>query len=42
MSYHIDPSENFTKEIRAVGSEQLNLAIAALTEPPKGAAGSDP
>jgi CHAD domain-containing protein len=36
MSYHIHPSENFTKEFRAVGSEQLKLAIAALTERPKG------
>ncbi|CAN7225543.1 CHAD domain-containing protein [Pararhizobium sp. LjRoot235] len=36
MSYHIHPSETFTKEFRAVGSEQLELAIAALTERPKG------
>ncbi len=36
MSYHIHPSENFTQEFRAVGSEQLELAIAALTERPEG------
>lgn len=36
MSYHIHPSETFTKEFRAVGSEQLELAIAALAERPKG------
>jgi CHAD domain-containing protein len=36
MSYHIHPSETFAKEFRAVGSEQLELAIAALTERPMG------
>jgi len=36
MSYHIHPSENFAQEFKAVGTEQLNLAIAALTERPNG------
>jgi CHAD domain-containing protein len=36
MSYHIQPSENFTQEFKAVGTEQLELAIAALTERPDG------
>jgi len=36
MSYHIHPCENFTREFRAVGTEQLELAIAALTERPNG------
>lgn len=36
MSYHIRPSEHFTDEFRAVGTEQLTLAIAALTDRPHG------
>ncbi len=36
MSYHIRPSESFTEEFKAVGTEQLNLAIAVLTERPDG------
>lgn len=36
MSYHIRPSENFTEEFKSVGIEQLNLAIAVLTERPDG------
>ncbi|MBP1859167.1 CHAD domain-containing protein [Rhizobium herbae] len=36
MSYHIRPSENFTEEFKAVGVEQLKLAITVLTERPDG------
>jgi CHAD domain-containing protein len=36
MSYHIQPFKNFTEEFRAVGTEQLTLAITALTERPDG------
>ncbi|KQV38961.1 metal-binding protein [Rhizobium sp. Root73] len=36
MSYHIRPSEHFTDEFKAVGSEQLTLAIAVLTDRPQG------
>ncbi len=36
MSYHIHPSENFAQEFKAVGTEQLELAITALTERPDG------
>lgn len=36
MSFHIHPSENFVQEFKAVGTEQLDLAIAALTERPDG------
>jgi CHAD domain-containing protein len=32
MSYHIRPSEHFTEEFKAVGTEQLTLAMAALTD----------
>ena len=31
MSFHIHPSENFVQEFKAVGTEQLDLAIAALS-----------
>lgn len=36
MSYHIRPSEHFTEEFKAVGTEQLTLAMTALTERPQG------
>jgi CHAD domain-containing protein len=36
MSYHIRPSEHFTAEFKAVGTEQLTLAITALTDRPQG------
>jgi CHAD domain-containing protein len=36
MSYHIRPSEHFTEEFKAVGTEQLTLAMAALTDRPQG------
>lgn len=36
MSYHIRPSKNFAEEFRAVGTEQIQLAITALTERPAG------
>lgn len=38
MSYHIRPSDHFTTEFKAVGTEQLTLAIAALTDRPQGLA----
>ena len=38
MSYRIRPSEHFTAEFKAVGTGQLTLAIAALTERPQGLA----
>jgi CHAD domain-containing protein len=38
MSYHIRPSENFTAEFKAVGTEQLTLAITTLTDRPHGLA----
>ncbi|MDW5314692.1 CHAD domain-containing protein [Rhizobium sp. PL01] len=36
MSYHIRPSEHFTAEFKAVGTEQLTLAVTALTDRPQG------
>ncbi|OBZ95251.1 metal-binding protein [Pararhizobium polonicum] len=36
MSYRIRPSEHFTGEFKAAGTEQLQRAIAALTERPDG------
>ncbi len=36
MSYHIRPSEHFTAEFKAVGTEQLTLAMAALADRPQG------
>lgn len=36
MSYHIRPSEHFTAEFKAVGTEQLTLAMATLTDRPQG------
>jgi CHAD domain-containing protein len=36
MSYHIHPSVNFAQEFKAVGTEQLELAIAALAQRPDG------
>lgn len=36
MSYHIRPFENFTEEFKGAGTEQLTLAIEALTERPQG------
>jgi ribosomal protein L18E len=36
MSYHIRPSEHFTAEFKAVGTEQLTLASTALTDRPQG------
>ncbi|URK86982.1 CHAD domain-containing protein [Rhizobium sp. RCAM05350] len=36
MSYHIRPSEHFTEEFKAVGAEQLTLAISTLTDRPQG------
>ncbi len=36
MSYHIRPSEHFTEEFQSVGTGQLTLAIAALTDRPQG------
>ena len=38
MSYHIRPSEHFTEEFKAVGTEQLTLAMVALTDRPQGLA----
>jgi len=38
MSYHIRPSEHFTEEFKAVGTEQLTLAVSALTDRPQGLA----
>ncbi|MCV9998362.1 CHAD domain-containing protein [Pararhizobium sp. YC-54] len=38
MSYHIRPSDHFTAEFKAVGTEQLTLAINTLTGRPQGLA----